>query len=344
MPPKPPLNWGILPPTFLLPSSTRSLLPQIAASYVPTPALSTSTLPPASYTYTSIRTVMKFKSTQEPRASRFNHLSDKTPPLEATSTAALERKAHSTPLRTGLFGIKRGMSGVYDPETGKRTPCTILQFDRNEVLMHKTRDKHGYWAVQIGAGSKDVGNTTRPMLGHFAVARVGPKRWVGEFKVRGQEGLGVLPGEMIGASWFREGQWVDVQGVSRGMGFAGGMKRHGFGGQPASHGQSLMHRGMGSAGGSQGSGSRVHPGKRMPGRMGNEHVTVKNLKVLQVDEANGIVVVHGCVPGPKNQVVRVQDAIGKPFPTSPMTLAEVVPSSITPPPEGHPAKTVPVPL
>lgn len=185
------------------------------------------------------------------------------------------------------------MTALYDPETGKRTPCTVLQIDRNEVVAHKTRDKNGYWAVQIGAGSKTVENTTRPMLGHFAMARVSPKRWVYEFKVLGKEGLGVNVGEKIGASWFEEGQWVDVRGVSRGMGFAGGMKRHGFHGQPASHGVSLTHRSMGSAGGSQGSGSRVLPGKRMAGRMGNERVTVKNLKVLQVDEANGIVVVNG---------------------------------------------------
>jgi large subunit ribosomal protein L3 len=123
------------------------------------------------------------------------------------------------------------------------------------------------------------------------------------------------------------------------------MKRHGFGGQPASHGQSLMHRGMGSAGGSQGSGSRVLPGKRMPGNMGNESVTVKNLRVLQIDEQNGIVVVNGkkyeanqcdwmltphagCVPGPKNQIIRVQDARGKPWPAGPMSTAELKPTEV----------------
>lgn len=97
----------------------------------------------------------------------------------------------------------------------------MLQFDRNEVVAHKTRDKNGYWAVQIGAGSKTPDNTTRPMLGHFAVARVSPKRWVGEFKVANGRGLGVGVGESVGASWFCVGQWVDVRGVSRGMGFAG---------------------------------------------------------------------------------------------------------------------------
>ncbi|KAF1955623.1 mitochondrial 54S ribosomal protein YmL9 [Byssothecium circinans] len=316
MPPRAPLNWGLLPPSFLLPSSTRTLLATIRTH--------TPTLPKPSQT--TIRTI---KSTNTPRPDRFAHHPSK-PALNSTSSAALQRKAHSTPLRTGLLAQKRGMTALFDPVTGKRTACTVLQLDRNEVLAHKTREKNGYWAVQIGAGEKQVDNVSRPMLGHFAAAGVGVKRWVVEFKVKGEEGLGVQIGDGLGAGWFQQGQWVDVRGVSRGMGFAGGMKRHGFSGQPASHGQSLMHRGMGSAGGSQGSGSRVLPGKRMAGRMGNERVTVKNLKVLQVDEANGIVVVNGCVPGPKNQIIRVQDALGKPWPKAPMKVDDIVPASIAP--------------
>lgn len=117
------------------------------------------------------------------------------------------------------------------------------------------------------------------------------------------------------------------------------MKRHGFGGQPASHGQSLMHRGMGSAGGSQGSGSRVLPGKRMAGNMGNESVTVKNLRVLQVDEKNGILVLNGCVPGPKNQLIKVQDALGKPWPEGPMTVETLQPVEVLETPMETPAAT-----
>ncbi|KAF1940186.1 50S ribosomal protein-like protein L3 [Clathrospora elynae] len=313
MPPKASLNWGLLPPSFLLPSSARCLLQQ-NASQISRPTIA----------YTSIRTI---KSTFKPKPDRFAHDPSK-PALNSTSTAALERKAHSTPLRTGLLAQKRGMTAVYDPETGKRTACTVLQLDRNEVVAHKRREKNGYWAVQIGAGQKEARNVSRPMLGHFAGAGVSPKRWVAEFKVRDEEGLKVAVGETVGAGWFTMGQWVDVKAISRGMGFAGGMKRHGFSGQPASHGQSLMHRGMGSAGGSQGSGSRVLPGKRMAGNMGNESVTVKNLKVLQVDEKNGIVVVNGCVPGPKNQIIRIQDALGKPWPKGPMTVAELAPVEI----------------
>ena len=279
MPPKAPLNWGLLPLPFLLPSSTRSLL-----SLIPNAAA-----PLSKPSHTTIRTI---KSVNRPRPDRFAH-NPKKPALNSTSRAALARKAVTTPLRTGLLAQKRGMTAIFDPETGKRTACTVLQLDRNEVVAHKTREKNGYWAVQVGAGHKLIQNTTKPMLGHFATAGVEPKRWVMEFKVKGKEGLSVPVGETMGASWFTVGQFVDVKGISRGMGFEGGMKRHGFGGQPASHGQSLMHRGMGSAGGSQGSGSRVLPGKRMAGNMGNESVTVKNLKVLQVDEANGIVVVNG---------------------------------------------------
>jgi large subunit ribosomal protein L3 len=215
------------------------------------------------------------------------------------------------------------MTAIYDPDTGKRIACTVLQLDRNEVIAHKTREVHGYYAVQVGAGLKRAVNVTRPMLGHFASAGVSPKRWVAEFRVKGEQGLQLAVGQSIPAAWFKEGQFVDVKGQSRGMGFAGGMKRHGFSGQPASHGQSLMHRGMGSAGGSQGSGSRVLPGKRMAGRMGNESVTVHNLKVLKVDSANGIVVVHGCIPGPKYSLIKIRDAVGKPWPTSPMNLTEI---------------------
>lgn len=113
------------------------------------------------------------------------------------------------------------MTALYDPETGKRTPCTVLQFDRNEVIAHKTRAKNGYYAVQVGAGAKLADNVTKPMLGHFAAAGVSPKRWIVEFKVRGKEGLGISVGEGLGASWFQVGQWVDVRAHSRGMGFAG---------------------------------------------------------------------------------------------------------------------------
>jgi large subunit ribosomal protein L3 len=113
------------------------------------------------------------------------------------------------------------MTSVYEPATGKRTACTVLQLDRNEVVAHKTREKNGYWAVQIGAGQREARNVSKPMLGHFAGAQVSPKRWVAEFKVKGLDGLQVGVGTMVGAEWFNVGQWVDVKGISRGMGFEG---------------------------------------------------------------------------------------------------------------------------
>lgn len=202
---------------------------------------------------------------------------------------------------------------MYDPETGKRTPCTILQFDRVEVVSHKTVKRHGYYAVQVGAGWKHPSNVTRPLLGHFTGAGVSPKRYLAEFRVKSEEGL-VKVGSSIGPDWFLEGQFVDARANCRGMGFEGGMKRHNFKGQPASHGNSLAHRIMGSSGASQGGGSRVLPGKKMPGNMGGQQVTTQNVKVLKVDAEKGIIVLHGCIAGNDGTIVKIQDAIKKPWP------------------------------
>jgi len=132
---------------------------------------------------------------------------------------------------------------------------------------------------------------------------------------------GMLPlGQIIGPEWFIEGQFVDARANCRGMGFAGGMKRHGWAGQPASHGNTKTHRAMGSAGASQGSGSRVLPGKRMAGRMGGQQVTVQNVKVLKVDKEKGLVVLNGCIAGPDGCTVKIQDALKKPWPKIPEHL------------------------
>ncbi|KAF2770134.1 mitochondrial 54S ribosomal protein YmL9 [Teratosphaeria nubilosa] len=241
------------------------------------------------------------------------------PKLESSRQAAFERKEPMLPLRTGALLIKKGMSAIYDPATSKRIPCTVLQLDRCQVTGHKRRDKHGYWAVQVGMGTKEARNVTRPGRGHFAAQGVPIKKHLAEFRVKNEEGLPAV-GSNITADLFQPGQFVDVRGVTRGMGFTGGMKRWGWGGQPASHGNSKTHRAMGSSGASQGSGSRVHPGKHMPGRMGAENNTVQNLKILQVDKENGIVVVSGPVSGPKYSIVRVQDAIKKPWPQVDLAL------------------------
>ena len=231
------------------------------------------------------------KSISTPQRNRFNE-GPNLPRLGASTAAALERKACTTPLRTGALGTKKGMSAVYDTESGRRTACTIVQMDRVQVVAHKTVQKHGYYAVQVGSGWKHPSNVTRPLLGHYAENGVSPKRHLVEFKVRDERGLLGI-GENIGAAWFQEGQYVDARANSRGMGFAGGMKKYGWKGQPASHGASLSHRSMGSSGGGQGSGSRVLPGKRMPGRMGGHQVTTQNVKVVKIDDEKGIIVLSG---------------------------------------------------
>ncbi|KAI9681837.1 MAG: 54S ribosomal protein L9, mitochondrial [Trizodia sp. TS-e1964] len=267
----------------------------------------------------SLVSIRSIKSTFPPRPDRFN-IGPDLPVLTSSTTASLERKAYTLPRRTGALAIKKGMTAMYDPITGKRTPCTVLQLDRVQVISHKTRQKHGYFAVQVGSGWKHPSNVTKPMLGRFAENGVSPKRHLVEFRVRDETGLLGI-GESIHASWFQEGQYVDARANCRGMGFAGGMKRHGFSGQPASHGNSLAHRIMGSSGQSQGGGSRVLPGKRMPGRMGGQQVTMQNLKVLKVEEQSGLVVVNGCVAGPKGCMVQIQDAKKKPWPNLPGNLA-----------------------
>ncbi|PYH41804.1 mitochondrial 54S ribosomal protein uL3m [Aspergillus saccharolyticus JOP 1030-1] len=265
----------------------------------------------AIYRQVPVRT-FGIRSLNPPKTSRFD-VGPGLPVLKSSPTAALERKANTLPLRTGAIAIKKGMTGMYDAKSGKRIACTVLQLDRLEVVSHKTLQKHGYFAVQMGAGWRRATNLTKSLLGHFSANGVSPKRHVYEFRVKDESGL--LPvGQAVNADWFKVGQYVDARSNSKGKGFAGVMKRHGFGGQDRSHGVSLTHRSLGSAGPSQGGGSRVYPGKKMAGNMGNEQNTIQNLEILQVDQVNGIVVVNGSISGPKGCVVRIQDALKKPWP------------------------------
>lgn len=298
MAPKLPTSWAQLPPTFLLPEA---FLPLIAKRGV------------------------KYGWTTAPargKPGRFNQKTAGLPVFSQSPAAALKRKDFTLPLRTGALAVKKGMTALYDPDTGIRTPCTILQMDRVQVVAHKTREKNGYYAVQIGSGWKHPSNESRAVLGHFAGAKVSPKRHLVEFRVKNTDGL-LEVGQSIGPEWFFEGQFVDARSNCKGMGFEGGMKRWGFKGQPASHGNSKNHRTMGSSGASQGGGSRVLPGKKMPGNMGGQQVTVQNVKVLKVDAEKGIVVLHGCIAGPKGSLVKIQDAIKKPWPVVPAALENV---------------------
>ncbi|KAK5053806.1 hypothetical protein LTR84_001768 [Exophiala bonariae] len=251
------------------------------------------------------------------KASPYNNVPG-LKPLLSTPEAAYERriKSDTLPLRTGALATKKGMTAIYDVESGKRIPCTVLQLDRNEVVSHKTKKKHGYYAVCVGSGWKHARAVTKPMLGHFSAQGVSPKRHQREFRVRDHTGL--LPvGKEITADWFLVGQFVDTRSDCKGKGFAGVMKKWGFHGQDRTHGHSLSHRSLGSTGNGQGGGSRVYPGKKMPGRMGGQQNTVQNLRVLQTDPENGLVVVNGAVSGPKGALVYLQDALKKAWPTIP---------------------------
>ncbi|KAL4963190.1 mitochondrial 54S ribosomal protein uL3m [Aspergillus stella-maris] len=293
MPPR--LSRGLM----LLPSVTRAITPRLASQN----AIATRTF--------------GIRSLNPPKHSTYNDGSD-LPVLESSPAAALARKvkADVLPPRTGAVAIKKGMTAIFDTETGKRIPCTVLQLDRVQVVAHKTADVHGYNAVQIGAGWKHPTNVTKALLGHYSGQGVSAKRHVFEFRVKDADGL--LPvGQLVNADWFQVGQYVDARSNSKGKGFAGAMKRHGFGGQDRSHGVSLTHRSLGGTAPGQGGGSRVYPGKKMAGNMGNRQNTVQNLKVLKVDAANGLVIVSGAVSGPTGCVVRIQDAIKKPWPTIP---------------------------
>jgi large subunit ribosomal protein L3 len=298
MAPKLPTSWAQVPSSFILPEAFLPLTAKRGVKY------GWNTAP------------------QRSKPARFNQQTAGLPTLTQSPAAALARKAPTLPLRTGALAVKKGMTALYDPETGKRTPCTVLQLDRVEVVAHKTRENNGYFAVQVGCGWKHPSNVTRPLLGHFAGAGVSPKRHLAEFRVRDEKGL-LAVGAQLTPEWFVEGQFVDARANCRGMGFEGGMKRHNFKGQGASHGNSLAHRVMGSSGGSQGSGSRVHPGKKMPGNMGGQQVTVQNVKVLKVDAEKGIVVLNGCIAGPDGCIVKIQDAIKKPWPADAPTSLPV---------------------
>ncbi len=279
------------------------------------PSLVSHATPRAILPRTTKRGVKYGWSTRNPRdkPNRFNQVSSGIPAPTTGPAAALKRKERTTPLRTGVLAVKKGMT-AFMGRTGARIPCTVLQLEQVQTIANKTREKNGYWAVQVGFGERRPVAVTAPMLGYYEAKGIAPKQHLAEFRVRDASGL--LPvGVQLQPDWYHVGQLVDVRSNSRGMGFAGGMKRHGFKGQGASHGNSLNHRTGGSLGGSQGSGSRVIPGKKMPGRMGNERTTLQNLPVLLVNNDLGIVVVKGGVAGPKGCIVRIQDAVKKPAPS-----------------------------
>jgi len=213
-------------------------------------------------------------------------------------------------MRSGLIVQKVGMTRLFT-EAGKHVPVTVLKLDKCQVVAQRTEEKDGYSAVQLGSGFAKVKRTSSAMRGHFAKAKVEPKRRVAEFRVSADNMIDV--GAELSASHFIEGQKVDATGVSIGKGFAGAMKRHNFGGLRASHGVSISHRSHGSTGQCQDPG-KVFKGKKMAGHMGDSRVTIQNLEVVKTDTTRGLVMVKGAVPGAKGGWVLLRDAIKRPLP------------------------------
>ena len=213
-------------------------------------------------------------------------------------------------MRSGVIAQKVGMTRLFT-DAGEHIPVTVLKLDGCQVVAHKTQDKNGYTALQLGAGTAKANRVTRAERQRFAVAQVVPKRKIAEFRVSPDNMIEV--GAEITADHFIQGQLVDVTGTSIGKGFQGPMKRHNFSGLRASHGVSISHRSHGSTGQRQDPG-KVFKGKKMAGHMGDERVTTQNLQVAKVDVEKGLVFIRGAVPGAKGGWVFVRDAVKEAIP------------------------------
>ncbi|TCS62050.1 50S ribosomal protein L3 [Varunaivibrio sulfuroxidans] len=219
-------------------------------------------------------------------------------------------------MRTGLIAQKIGMSRLFKDD-GTHVPVTVLKVDGCQVVAQKMNEKDGYTALQLGVGAAKAKRMTKALRGHFAKAKVEPKRKLAEFRIS-EDAMIEVGAELI-PSHFVEGQYVDVVGTTIGKGFAGAMKRHNFGGLRASHGVSISHRSHGSTGQCQDPG-KVFKGKKMAGHMGAVRVTAQNLEVVSSDDARGLLLVKGAVPGSKGGYLLISDAVkkvapeGLPFP------------------------------
>lgn len=213
-------------------------------------------------------------------------------------------------MRSGVIAKKVGMTRVFT-DAGEHVPVTVLHLDKCQVVAHRTLEKNGYTALQLGVGTAKVKNVSKAERGRFAIAQVEPKRKLAEFRVEPQD---VIPvGAEITADHFVPGQFVDVTGTSTGKGFAGGMKRWNFSGLRATHGVSVSHRSIGSTGGRQDPG-KTFKNKKMPGHLGVERVTTQNLRVVQTDAVRGLILVEGAVPGVAGGWIFVRDAVKRALP------------------------------
>jgi len=212
-------------------------------------------------------------------------------------------------LRSGLIATKIGNSSYYHDD-GKNTHVTILKVDECIVASVKTLDKDGYNAVQLASieTEKDISHVNKPQRKIFSSINIKPKKILKEFRVDNNNILEV--GTKLDVNHFKVDQFIDASSISIGKGFAGVMKRHNFGGLRASHGVSISHRSHGSTGQNQDPG-RVFKGKKMAGRMGNKKVTKQNLRVIDVDSENNLLMVKGSVPGKKNSIIYLKDSVKK---------------------------------
>jgi large subunit ribosomal protein L3 len=209
--------------------------------------------------------------------------------------------------RLGLLGRKVGMMRLFTDD-GDAIPVTVLDVSNNRVAQVKTEATDGYTALQVAFGTRKASRLTKPESGHLAKAGVEGAELLQEFRVDAEVAGQYQPGATIPATLFSAGEKVDVQGTSIGKGFTGTIKRHNFGSQRASHGNSRSHNVPGSISMAQDPG-RVFPGKKMSGHMGDETVTMQNLDIVRVDEARSLLLVRGAVPGSKNGHVVVRPAV-----------------------------------
>ena len=209
--------------------------------------------------------------------------------------------------RLGLLGRKVGMMRIFTDD-GDAVPVTVLDVSNNRVTQVKTEDTDGYSAIQVTYGARKASRVTKPEAGHLAKAGVEAGEIIKEFRVDAAVAAEYKAGAQVPVTLFAAGQLVDVQGTSIGKGFAGTIKRHNFGSQRASHGNSRSHNVPGSIGMAQDPG-RVFPGKRMSGHLGDETVTVQNLDIVRVDAERSLLLVKGAIPGSKNGHVVVRHAV-----------------------------------
>ena len=205
---------------------------------------------------------------------------------------------------SGLLGKKIGMTSLFDA-SGKQLPCTVIEAGPCVVTQVKTIEKDGYDAIQLAFGEKKESHTTKPMRGHFAKANTTPKRYLAEF-TRFEEGHKKKFGEVLDVTVFTEGEFVDVVGTSKGKGFQGVVKRHGFGGVgDKTHGQHDRLRAPGSVGASSYP-SRLFKGLRMAGQTGNKRVKVQNLQIVKIFPEKNLLIVKGSVPGAKGSILKLE--------------------------------------